>query len=381
MASAISALLGLILLATTSIFAAAPTTDERSYQQTLDRLVAEHRNDLELVGLGVMVMRHGEIVASAVVGERKSGSGVALTDKDKWHIGSITKSFTATLIARMVERGTLSWNTTIGDVFGDAAEVDEAWRSVTFEQLLTHTSGASNKLKRPFSYLFREHPEGPTRTAARETLALDFMKGAPVSPPGTAFQYSNAGVLIAGVMAEKLTGITWEDLIRREIFVPLNLRSGGFGHPEDRDRALEQPRGHRSVLGFTVSVDDDPTVVIGPAGSIHLSLADLLAYANDHLQGEAGRGQLLKTETYKKLHTPALDNYAFGWVINPHAEWSNGRVIWHNGSNGMWDALLALSPNTNTIIAVVSNDGRRALTGDVTGPILEKVAALAERLP
>lgn len=373
------ALLGLALFAMTSAFAGKSGTDA-TYQEALDRLVSEHRNKHELVGLGVMVMRDSEVIASSVAGERKHGSGVALTAQDKWHIGSITKSFTATLIARMVERGTLDWDTTIGDVFRDSSEIDDAWRAVTVEQLLTHTSGASNKLKRPLSYLFREHPEGPTRTAARETLALDSMKTAPVSPPGTAFRYSNAGVLIAGVMAEKLTGVTWEDLIRREIFVPLDLRSGGFGHPEDREHRLEQPRGHRSVLGLTISVDDDPTVVIGPAGSIHLSLGDLLVYANDHLQGEAGRGRLLKTETYKKLHTPVLDNYAFGWVLNPHAEWSSGRVIWHNGSNGMWDALLALSPSTNTIIAVVSNDGRRALSGDVTEPILEKAAELADRL-
>lgn len=379
MTSLIRALFGLALLATTSVFAGEPSK-HATYQAALDRLVSEHRTTHELVGLGVMVMREGEVVASAVVGERKHGSGVLLTARDKWHVGSITKSFTATLIARMVERGTLDWQTTIGEVFRDSSEIDGAWRGVTVEQLLTHTSGASNQLKRPLSYLFREYPEGRTRTAARETLALDFMKGAPVSPPGTAFRYSNAGVLIAGVMAEKLTGVTWEDLIRREIFVPLNLRSGGFGHPEDRTHRLEQPRGHRSVLGFTVSVDDDPTVVIGPAGSIHLTLGDLLVYANDHLQGEAGRGRLLETETYRKLHTPVLENYAFGWVINPHAGWSNGRVIWHNGSNGMWDALLALSPSTNTIIAVVSNDGRRALTGDATGPVLEKAAELAERL-
>lgn len=182
-------------------------------------------------------------------------------------------------------------------------------------------------------------------------------------------------------MAERVTGSSWEDLIRREIFGPLGLRSAGFGHPEDGSQSLEQPRGHRSLMGFIISVDDDPTVVIGPAGSIHMSLADLLVYANDHLQGEQGQGKLLRAETYRKLHTPVLDNYAYGWVVKPHAEWSNGPVIWHNGSNGMWDALLAISRRTNTIIAVVSNDGRRALAGDAAGPTLEKAARLLADTP
>ncbi len=376
MTRAIRSLPALCALTIASLAAAAPNVEKQSWSPALDRIVTEHRDNLGLVGLGVMIMKDGEIIASAVAGERKHGSGIPLTEQDKWHIGSITKSFTATLIARLVERGELSWDTTIGDVIAGSAEISEAWQRVTVEQLLTHTSGASNKLKRPFSYLFRDHPEGPDRMIAREALVLDFLKDEPVAPAGSKFLYSNAGALIAGVMAERATGSSWEDLIRREIFAPLGIHSGGFGHPEDQAQDLEQPRGHKSFLGFTVSVDEDPTIVIGPAGSIHMSLRDLLVYANDHLQGETGGGKLLEPESYRKLHRPVLDHYAYGWVVNPHAEWSKGPVIWHNGSNGMWDALLAISPKTRTIIAITSNDGRRALAGDATGPMLEKAAQL-----
>lgn len=368
--------LALCALATASLTAVASSREESNLDQALANLVSEQRKQRGLVGLGVMVMRDGQVIASAVAGERKHGSAVLLTDRDKWHIGSITKSFTATMIARLVERGELRWSTTVGEIFANNNQIADGWQDVTLEQLLTHTSGASSKLKRPFSYIFRDHAEGAERAIAREALVLDVLKNAPVSPPGTQFAYSNAGFLIAGAIAEKRTGKSWEELIRREVFAPLGIRSGGFGHPEDETRALEQPRGHKSLLGFTVSADDDPTVVIGPAGSIHVSLRDLLVYANDHLQGESGRGRLLNAQSYQKLHSPVLENYAFGWVINPHDEWANGRVLWHNGSNGMWDALLAISPTTNTVIAVVTNDGRKALTGDVTGPILEQAARL-----
>ena len=57
-------------------------------------------------------------------------------------------------------------------------------------------------------------------------------------------------------MAEKVTGATWEDLVKREVFEPLELTESGFGPPKSADETLEQPRGHRSVLAGKVSVDD-----------------------------------------------------------------------------------------------------------------------------
>lgn len=352
--------------------------ESRKSQQSLEHLVAEQRSHLGLVGLGVMVMRDGEVIASAVAGERKHRSGVHPTDQDKWHIGSITKSVTATMIARMVERGELNWDTTIGDVLGDSFDVSESWRSITIAQLLTHTSGAPSSFRPPFSYLFRTYHEGAELSEARRTLVEKFIKKNPITPAGSQFAYSNGGFLIAGVMAEKLTGLSWEDLIRREIFAPLDLKTGGFGHPQDPKNELGQPKGHKKRLGFMHTTDDDPVNLIGPAGSIHMSMEDLLKYANDHLLGEAGGGKLLKAETYQKLHTPVLDNYAFGWVISSTEEWANGPVIWHNGSNGYWYALLAIVPSSNTVIAITSNDGRLASASDMGWPLLEKLADLTK---
>lgn len=343
--------------------------------QALERLVTDQRENLGLVGLGVMIMSDGDVIASSVAGERKHRSGVPLTPQDKWHIGSITKSFTATLIARLVEQGTLSWDTKVGDVFVKSEGVNEAWNEVTVEQLLTHTSGAKSTFRPSLAMLFRKYEDTAERLVAREKLILEFMKSPLAAPPGSTFEYSNAGYVIAGVMAEKVTGLSWEDLIRQEVFKPLGIASGGFGAPKDHTAKLEQPRGHKSRLGVVVSTYSDPTLVIGPAGSIHMELGDLLVYANDHLQGNTGGGKLLEGPTYQKLHTPVLDNYAFGWATSPPTDWSNGVIIWHNGSNGAWDALLAIMPGSNTIIAVTSNDGRQ-IEANVTWSIFEKAAQL-----
>ena len=96
----------------------------------------------------------------------------------------------------------------------------------------------------------------------------------PAYPPGEKYEYSNVGYTIAGAMAEKVTGATWEDLVKREVFEPLELTEAGFGPPKSADETLEQPRGHRKVLAGKVSVDDeaDNTPIMGPAGTVHMTL-------------------------------------------------------------------------------------------------------------
>lgn len=153
--------------------------------------------------------------------------------------------------------------------------------------------------------------------------------------------------------------MSWEELIKREVFKPLELKDAGFDPPKSPDETLDQPRGHRgtSPLKMSVKDTDDNTPIIGPAGIIHMSLKDLCDYATEHLRGEQGNGKLLTAETYKRLHTPQLQNYACGWVVKEPTEELPDKVFWHNGSNTMWYALVVFIPSKNMVVAVTANDG------------------------
>ena len=65
---------------------------------------------------------------------------------------------------------------------------------------------------------------------------------------------------------------------------------------------------------------------------------------------------MLPQKSWERLHTPFLDDYAYGWV-RYQREWAGGPLIWHNGSNTLWYALLMLLPAKNTVIAFATNDG------------------------
>jgi hypothetical protein len=110
-------------------------------------------------------------------------------------------------------------------------------------------------------------------------------------------------------------------------------------------------------LKTTAKENDDNTPIIGPAGIIHMTLGNLCQYATEHLHGERGTSTLLSAESFKRLHTPKLRNYACGWVVKPPSDEIPCTVYWHNGSNTMWYALVVFIPDRNMVIAVAANDG------------------------
>ena len=170
------------------------------------------------------------------------------------------------------------------------------------------------------------------------------------------------GYTIAGAMAEEATGTPWTELVNQQVFEPLKLMGAGFGPPKSSDEKIEQPRGHRTLLGFKTAMDDkaDNTPIIGPAGIVHMTLNDLCTYATEHLRGELGAGRLLSAETYKLLHAPELNQYACGWVKKEPGAGIPHTTYWHNGSNTMWYALVVFIPDTKMVVAVSTNDGEIA---------------------
>ncbi|QGJ70372.1 Serine-type D-Ala-D-Ala carboxypeptidase [Planctomycetales bacterium 10988] len=351
-----------------------PPQSEGPEGQTLAKVISELRQEKKLVSLAATVMIRGELVATAAVGERKINSGIPVTLDDRWHLGSITKSITATMIGRLVESGQMDWDDTLSDCFPKAS-MHEDWKAVTLRQLLVHTSGAPANF--PSYVQLNRPPLGKVSTQERQKAVLALIAKKPESQPGEKFAYSNVGYTIAGLMAEETTGVRWEELVKREVFQPLELKDAGFGPPKSDYNRPQQPLGHLLAYEQKVCMTDeaDNTFIIGPAGIAHMSLVDLCRYGQEHLQGESGNGKLLKAEIYQALHSPELNGYACGWVKNAANSKVPHQHYWHNGSNTMWYALVVFIPSQETVIAVTSNEGNIAQAEDAAWKIVEFVSA------
>ncbi|MCI0585659.1 MAG: beta-lactamase family protein [Planctomycetes bacterium] len=334
---------------------APPASAPSSSPESLDALLEPIRAKHGLPALAGAIVRGDRVVAIGAVGVRRHGSPTPVTTQDLWHLGSCTKSMTATLIARLVDRGVLSWDATIAGVFPDRRPgMAEGWERASLPHLLTHRSGAPADLSGDglWGRLWRR--EG-SPTDQRLRLLDGVIVRPPLSQPGTKHLYANAGFAIAGAMAEKATGKAWEDLMRQELFGPLGMSRAGFGAPGSADR-LDQPRGHGPGPVEPGPFADNPPA-IGPAGTVHAPLEDWAKYAALHLSGARGTSHFVQPETWKRLHTPPEgETYACGWVVREQG-WAGGRTLWHNGSNTMWYAEVWIAPEKDVAFLTATNLG------------------------
>lgn len=331
---------------------------EVDLQEDLESRVTRLRDETGLTAVAVAVMIDGQLAGAAASGERRRDSGVTVTVHDRWHLGSVTKSMTATLLAVLEDEGRLTFDETLPELLPEI-EMADGWRACTLHHLLTHTAGAPPNFASGFQEVWPDTLEA--LVAERRRHVAGVLTGEPLSPCGERFVYSNVGYTIAGHIAESLAGEPYETLIRNRVFAPVALSSAGFGPPRGAHPG-EEPVGHLILLDRRIPQDPfetraDNSPLIAPAGTAHMTIGDLARYGAIHLEGEFGTEPvLLPRSSWERLHAPLLEDYAAGWVRDER-DWAGGPVIWHNGSNTYWYALLMLLPANDAVLAFTTNDG------------------------
>jgi CubicO group peptidase (beta-lactamase class C family) len=254
-------------------------------------------------------------------------------------------------------------------------------RSVTLTQLLSHTGGLPSDNEAFDKLLGESFTQPGNLDALRRWLVQQWGTQPLASPPGSRFAYSNMGYTMAGAAAERATGQTWEELVVERIFTPLGLGTAGFGAPARLGR-VDAPLGHRLKDDGTpepmlAGPNGDNPLIIGPAGTVHLSILDFATWAGWHA-AEGRRGPpLVPPETVRRLHTPVIQlpprpdaapgtpaqgSYALGWGVLSHP-WSREPFLQHAGSNEMNLALVLVQPTCDFAMVMATNiGGQRAET-------------------
>jgi CubicO group peptidase (beta-lactamase class C family) len=359
----------------------------RTQAVSLDHLLQPYLAHYNLPALAAAVVVSGSVVAAGAIGTRRAGTNTPVTLDDRFHIGSCTKAMTALVAATFVEEGALRWDSTIGEVFPELAEtMNLGLRGVTLEQLLSNSSGIPSD-NETISRLFVQSYEistqflidlldGPT-VSYDDGLNLDGVRywllqqwsqqPHPLqSPPGSRYAYSNLGFIIAGAMLERTGDATWEELVVARLFEPLGLETAGFG-PQASVGRVNAPLPHflqsdGTLMPILGGPGADAPLVVGPAGTVHLSILDFAAWAGWNA-GEGRRGPaLVRSETLRKLHTKIIDippppadaGYGLGWGIQPYP-FSPQPFVIHTGSNDMNFAAILLQPKRDFAMVLATN--------------------------
>jgi D-alanyl-D-alanine carboxypeptidase len=309
------------------------------------------RETYHLPALELCVIDADRIVEAASGGVRKAGGAAAVEESDLFHLGSMTKAMTATMLSTLVQEGKLSWDMTMVQAFPSLASVmDLRYRDVTLEQLLTHTSGLPRYTTDPEWASIP--PFTGTPAQQRQAFARMLLTKPPIGPAGI-YRYSNAGYAVAAAIAERVTGTTWEQLMQQRVFGPLKIRAA-YGWPLLSGDG--EPWGHRIKNGVVTPHDPSdhyrvPTV-LAPAGDISMSILDYSVFARLHLAGlENIDGSVLSAADIQRLHQPVLA-YSSGW----HEELIDGvPTSWHRGTCDTFDTFVLLQPSRGIGVIIFTN--------------------------
>jgi len=299
------------------------------------------------------VMLHGELVANAAVGVRKQGSPEAVTVDDAFHIGSVTKPLTSTLVGVFVDKGVIRWDTTLASTFPElVTTMNPAYRDVTVSDLLVHMSGMAYQPHNepPDEYWSISHDIAERRYEYVKSAVTD----PPEATPRTKPIYSG-GTIIVAAMLERLTKRTWESLLEEYVAKPVGATSLRFGS-SPRPDSVDAPWEHaldNGVITPRPSPEHYENEPHGPAGrNVFMSVADLARIANAYIDGS---NTIVSPAGHAVTQVDVLGTHgSVTWPFSGEPG-TCGMVLAHEGSNGQNWSIAWVSPRRRLVIALAAN--------------------------
>ncbi len=290
----------------------------------------------------VLVAEKGLVLYSRGAGFADRESKRKQTAETVFSTGSITKQFTAAAIMKLEASGKLNTDDKLSTYFPDSP-ADK--KDITIHQLLTHTAGFDQALGDDYDTI-----------NAKQFAALA-MKSALVNKPGETYLYSNVGFSLLGIIVELISGKGYEQFLHDELFLPSGMRHTGYMLPEFSKNHLAV--GYKDEKRWGTALDhswasDGPGWHLRANGGILSTVDDMynwyLSLRNNTV--------LPKIQT-EKMFSPhvaegplQISFYGYGWVVQ---NFGDGKIIWHNGGNSVYNAYVGFDPNQDIFIVVSSN--------------------------
>jgi CubicO group peptidase (beta-lactamase class C family) len=331
----------------------------------LDAYVAASMKTFEVPGIAVAIVKDGKIVVAKGYGVRKMGDPTPVDEFSMFAIGSNTKAFTTAALATLVDENKLAWDDPVyqrlpGFVMYDPYVSHE----MTIRDLLTHRSGMGLG---EGDLLFWPH----SRYTRDEIIhQLRYMK--PTSSFRSRYAYDNLLYMTAGQIIPAVTGTSWDDYIRQNIFAPLGMKHSTVTS-KDFKPGDDYAYPHSRVDGKQVVVPLEDLDNVGPAGSINSCAADMAKWVQ--LQLNRGKfadhdGHLFSEQRSREMWSPQtilptgdpppplaglkanFADYALGWGLR---DYHGRKLIGHTGGVAGFVSRVMLVPEENLGVVVLTN--------------------------
>jgi CubicO group peptidase (beta-lactamase class C family) len=298
-------------------------------------------------GAVALIARGGRPIFRRAIGLADLEFGIMLEPDMIFRIGSVTKQFTAAGILLLADRGKLTLD---DDVTRYLPDFQTGGRRITLEHLLTHTSGIAN-----YTDLPAWRSSWGSDLTPPQIIDL-FRHAPPTGEPGAAWRYSNSGYILLGAVLEKVTGKSYAEFMRNQVFLPLGLAQTMYDDP--RKVMPRRARGYvRDGDGFANAPYLSMTQPFA-AGALVSTVDDLARW-----DAALSSGRLLSAASIARMFTPyrlasgESSGYGLGWQLASH----DGHVFAEHGGGipGFACDVIRLADD-RTYVAVLSNQSSRA---------------------
>jgi CubicO group peptidase (beta-lactamase class C family) len=322
-------------------------------QRDLEQVVEATMEVARIPALAIAVLEAGQPVLQRAFGFRDIERGLPATSASQFAICSITKSFTATGLAMLVEEGRLDWDRPIREMMPEFRLQDPlASKEITLRDALAHRSGLP---RHDWVWIPGDRSEDEMLAALGEL--------APSREFRSAYQYQNLMYMVAGMLAGRVAGMSWEDFTRQRLLRPLGMAQSSFSIDELRQSSdFAEPYTIRD--GDLCRLPMYP-IRTAPAGAINASIDDMSRYLRFHLDlGVSDGRQLLAESQVRLLQSPQMfvraaeypelgdAYYGFGFET---VQFRGEKLVRHGGSWVGWGSLLAMLPERGIGLVILTN--------------------------
>ncbi len=295
-----------------------------------------------------LVAENGKVIYKGGFGMANMEWGIPNTPETKFRLGSITKQFTAMLTLQLVEQGKIKLDAKVSDYLPDYRQ--DIGQKVTIHHLLTHTSGIPSYTSLPGFF------ENVTRNPYKvDDFVKKYASGDLEFEPGTKYTYNNSGYFLLGAIIERVTGKTYEQVLKEYVFDPVGMKNTGYDHHDTiiQKRAsayVPTPDGYSNAPYLDMSIPY-------AAGSMYSTVEDLYLW-DQALYTD----KLISAQSKDLMFKPFLENYAYGFVVTNVSFKQNDQpvqVIRHGGGINGFTTMLERFVKDKNFIVILDNTSSR----------------------
>ncbi len=301
----------------------------------------------------VLVAENGKIIYKEAFGLANREWNISNTTDTKFMIGSVSKPITATLVLILVQKGLISLDKTLDSYVPEFKNKPAA--KVTIKQLLSHTSGISN-----YDIIKDFFPRISRQSFNREDYLKIYSDSALAFAPGTRYMYSSWGYFTLGHVIEKVTGKSYAQAMKDEIFDKIKMHSSGsYLHSQI---VPKRAQGYDYGIGNFLSGDfRDQSNTMG-TGDIYSTVEDLFKF---HIA--LTNNTILNKELTNEMFTPGMRpvRYGYGW-FNQNFRYTPTDSIaanYHLGTTEGFNSFLVRIPETNSMAVILCNSANTDYMG------------------